>query len=47
MQNAEFFEDAGGEALHYIPALNARADHIDFMATLIGQHTIGWPVTAK
>jgi ferrochelatase len=47
MQNAEFFEDAGGEALHYIPALNARADHIDFLATLIGQHTLGWPVTAK
>jgi ferrochelatase len=47
MQNAEFFEDAGGEALHYIPALNARADHIDFLTTLIGQHTLGWPVTAK
>ena len=44
MQNAEFFEDAGGEALHYIPALNARPDHIDFLATLIGQHTLGWPV---
>ena len=47
MQNAEFFEDAGGEALHYIPALNARADHIDFLTTLIGQHTHGWPVTGK
>jgi ferrochelatase len=47
MQNAEFFEDAGGEALHYIPALNARPDHIDFLATLIGQHTLGWPVTEK
>ena len=47
MQNAEFFKDAGGEALHYIPALNARADHIDFLTTLIGQHTLGWPVTAK
>jgi len=47
MQNAEFFEDAGGEALHYIPALNARADHVDFLTTLIGQHTLGWPVTPK
>ena len=47
MQNAEFFKDAGGEALHYIPALNARADHIEFLTTLIGQHTLGWPVTAK
>ena len=47
IQNAEFFEDAGGDALHYIPALNARADHIDFLATLIGQHALGWPVTAK
>jgi ferrochelatase len=47
MQNAEFFEDAGGDSLHYIPALNARDDHIDFLATLIGQHTSGWPVAAK
>ena len=47
MQNAEFFEDAGGESLPYIPALTARDDHIDFLTTLIGQHTHGWPVTAK
>ena len=47
IQNAEFFEDAGGESLHYIPALNARDDHIDFLATLISQRTSGWPVTQK
>ena len=47
MQNAEFFSDAGGEALRYIPALNARSDHVDCMTTLIGQHTSGWPVLAK
>jgi len=47
MQNAEFFTDAGGKALHYIPALNARDDHIDFLATLIGRHTSGWTGAAK
>ena len=47
MQNAEFFSDAGGEALRYIPALNARSDHVDCMTTLIGQHTSGWPGLAK
>lgn len=47
MQNAEFFTDAGGKALHYIPALNARDDHIDFLATLIGRHTSGWTGALK
>ena len=42
MQNAEFFEEAGGESLHYIPALNARDDHIALLGTLIERHTSGW-----
>ena len=37
MQNAEFFIAAGGEALRYIPALNARDDHVRFFAHLIEQ----------
>jgi len=42
MQNAEFFVAAGGESLHYIPSLNARDDHVDFLADLILQHISGW-----
>ena len=43
MQNAEFFTEAGGESLHYRPALNARDDHVELMAQLVAQHTSGWP----
>ena len=42
MQNAEFFRDAGGESLHYIPALNARDDNVYFLGDLIRQHTASW-----
>ena len=42
MQNAGFFRDAGGESLHYIPSLNARDDHVYFLADLIRQHTASW-----
>ncbi len=47
MQNAEAFEEAGGEALHYIPALNTRTDHIECMIGLIQRHASGWPTTAE
>jgi len=43
MQNAELFLDSGGESLHYIPALNARDDHVRFLADLIERHLGGWP----
>jgi ferrochelatase len=42
MQNAEFFIAAGGESLHYIPALNARDDHIAFLQQLISRHVHDW-----
>ncbi len=42
MQNAGFFEDAGGSELRYIPALNDRDDHVAMLAGLIEQHTAGW-----
>ena len=45
MQNAEFFQEAGGGSLHYIPSLNARDDHVGFLASLIEQHTAGWAGT--
>ena len=46
MQNAECFRDAGGESLSYIPALNARDDHVAFLTGLIEKHAAGWPETS-
>ncbi len=43
MQNAGFFRDAGGGTLRYIPALNARDDHVAFLVRLIEKHVGGWP----
>ncbi len=43
MQNAELFEEFGGGALRYIPALNARNDHLEFLAGLVEKHVSGWP----
>lgn len=43
MQNAEFFHEAGGETLSYIPCLNSRPDHLDFLADLAMRHLQGWP----
>jgi ferrochelatase len=37
MQNAEFFLESSGESLRYIPALNARDDHVQLFASLIQQ----------
>ena len=42
MQNAGFFTAAGGDSLHYVPALNARADHSEFLARLVERHIAGW-----
>lgn len=41
-ENRELFEGAGGGALHYIPALNDRADHIEALADLAERHMQGW-----
>jgi ferrochelatase len=43
VQNAEFFHSSGGETLSYIPCLNDRQDHLDFLATLAIRHVQGWP----
>jgi len=43
MQNAGFFTNAGGGELRYIPALNARDDHVAFLVRLIEKHVGGWP----
>jgi len=42
-QNAETFVARGGTALRYIPALNARDDHLDMLTSLILRHAQGWP----
>lgn len=43
------FRDAGGQALQYIPALNAGAPHIDLLADLILRSIEGWqpPAAAR
>ena len=41
MQNAEAFQQAGGQALRYIPCLNADARHADALAAL-AQADAGW-----
>jgi ferrochelatase len=43
LQNAEIFKAAGGGELNYIPALNARDDHVAFLSRLIEKHISGWP----
>jgi ferrochelatase len=45
MQNAGFFDEAGGESLHYVPALNARDDHVAFLTSLVQRHARGWAGT--
>lgn len=43
MQNAALFSGAGGGTLRYIPALNARNDHVTFLSRLIEKNVAGWP----
>lgn len=43
MEGAEQFAEAGGGKLRYIPCLNAREDHIAFLADLIEKNVAGWP----
>ncbi len=46
VENREYFEHAGGETYHYIPALNDNPEHIQALADIIQQHTQGWAETA-
>ncbi len=43
VENREAFEEAGGERLEYIPALNAEPDHARVLAELCWRHGQGWP----
>lgn len=47
MQNAELYAESGGGALRYVPALNAREDHLDFLSELVTTHVAGWPEAAS
>lgn len=47
LRNGEWFRAHGGEALRYIPALNARDDHIRFLGDLVMHHAQGWPETSS
>ena len=42
-ENREYFLHAGGTDFSYIPALNDQPLHIDMLATLVEQHSRGWP----
>ncbi|MCH8895495.1 MAG: ferrochelatase [Proteobacteria bacterium] len=42
LTNAEIYRKAGGGSLIYIPALNARPDHIRCMAQLVREHARDW-----
>jgi ferrochelatase len=43
MQNREFFLQAGGKDLRYVPALNDSPEQVSAMAELVLRHTQGWP----
>lgn len=47
IQNAELFQEAGGGKLHYIPALNARDDHISCLSGLVERNIAGWPESSS
>jgi ferrochelatase len=42
MQNAEFFIEAGGKSLQYIPCLNASDAQIGLLGSVIDRHLLGW-----
>ncbi len=35
VENRDYFLEAGGERYEYIPCLNARADHVQVLASLV------------
>lgn len=41
-ENKEYFMESGGESFGYIPALNDRTDHIDFLSQLLIDNSAGW-----
>jgi len=44
VQNREAFLESGGREFHYIPALNARPDHVEMLSQLLLKNMAGWDV---
>ena len=42
MENRDYYIEAGGERYEYIPCLNATANHIDLLTTLVTEQLNGW-----
>lgn len=42
VENRAFFVNGGGKRFEYVPALNARPDHVTLLADLITRHCQGW-----
>ena len=47
LRYAEVFVESGGGTLNYIPALNARDDHVAFLSRLVASHAGGWPESTQ
>lgn len=43
LQSAKLFKNSGGGDLRYIPALNARDEHVSFLSRTIERSVTGWP----
>ena len=43
-ENKKYFMTSGGESFGYIPALNDRQDHIDFLTKLLLKNSSDWTV---
>ncbi|HET6552591.1 MAG TPA: ferrochelatase [Dyella sp.] len=46
MQNRDFFREAGGHELRYIPALNDSDEQVESLTGLVLRHAGGWPAFA-
>jgi ferrochelatase len=47
LRYSEGFVQSGGGSLNYIPALNARDDHVTFLSELVSSHASGWPESSQ
>jgi ferrochelatase len=41
-ENRDYFLEAGGERYDYIPCLNARQQHVEFLGALVGERIAPW-----
>lgn len=43
LRYAALYAESGSGELHYVPALNARDDHVSFLSQLLQENLAGWP----